>query len=293
MTRKKEENRIVLGSGKLYITELPNHLDTSLTSVASTFSFFAGMANEDNLLGLISGGAELEYTSNMLTVSDDKEIATKTVVTTEGVTLKGGIITWNGKVMEKLVATCRVTDDPILGYRQMKIGGLENDNGKVYALLFVHDDKADGDLYVFITGKNTAGIKMAFKKDAATTVDPTFTAEALDDTGTKLVILEQIPQSGLLTITSEAGTNNGTTKLTFSGNAPGTGESYAYKAAASGTLSIPAYLEAITVGSGNYTTWNGSADISTTNGYDILLVVKNADNKVVKAGIVTAVCKTA
>ena len=289
---KKDKERIRLGSGKLYITEVPNDLDTKLATTASTLTYFDAMATDANLLGLISGGAAFEYTNSTQKISDDLEKVTKTTLTTEDATLKSGIMTWNGETLEKLVETCRVQDDPILGYRQVKIGGLENANGKTYALLFVHEDKVDGNVYTFITGKNTAGLKMEYKKDAATVIDATFTAESLDSTGTKVVLLEQIPTSGVLTITSAEGSTTGKTKLTLT-NTLDTGESYVYKAGTAGSLSMPGYLDAVsTTGQGAYTAWDGSADISTTNGYDILLVVKNSAGKVVKAGIVTAVCKT-
>lgn len=288
---KKDKERIRLGSGKLYIVERDdNALSTALVSPAATLSYCESIATDENLLGLISGGAAIEYTKNAQTIKDDLEIVSKTVLNTEDVTLKSGVITWNGNTLTKICETARVTDDPILGLRQVLIGGIENADGKTYALVFVHEDKVDGNIYAVITGKNTAGFKLEFKKDAATVVDATFTAEALDNTGTKLAILEQIPQSGVLKVTSEAGSTNGKTKLTLT-NTLGTGESYAYKTAA--TLDMPAYLDAATVGAaaGNYTAWNGSDEITATTGNKLLLVVLNGDNKVVKAGVVTVTSK--
>ena len=117
-------------------------------------------------------------------------------------------------------------------------------------------------------------------------VDATFTAEALDNTGTKLVILEQIPQSGMLTVTSAEGSPSGKTSLTVT-NTLGTGESYAYKTAAS--VDMPAYLDSAASG---FTAWNGSDQITATTGHKLLLVVKNADSKIIKAGICTVTSKS-
>ena len=284
---KKDKERIRLGSGKLYIVE---RNDTALTAAladpAASVAYFEQIAIEANLLGLISGGAAIEYTKSTQTITDDLELVSKTVITTEGVTMQSGVITWNGNTLTKVCETCRVTDDPILGLRQILIGGLDNADGKTYVLLFVHDDKVDASVYVLITGKNTAGFKLEFKKDAATVVDATFTAQALDDTGTKLLIVEQIPQSGVLAITSAAGGTTGKTTLTVT-NTLGDGESYAYKTAASG-LSLPAYLSDGTTG---YTAWNGSDDISATTGHQMLVIVKNSAGKVVKAGLCTVTSK--
>ena len=238
VTVKKDKDRVILGSGKLYIAERDDTaLETALASPAATLAYCETLAIETNILGLISGGAAVDYTKSVQTITDDLELV-----------------------------------------------------GKTYVLLFVHEDKADGNVYVLITGKNTAGFKLEFKKEAATVIDATFTAEAMDNTGTKLVILEQIPQSGVLTITSAAGSTNGKTALTVT-NTLGTGETYAYKTAVS--LDMPAYLDAATVGAaaGNYTSWNGTDEITATTGNKLLLVVLKS-NKVIKAGICTVTSKS-
>ncbi|MBR6313212.1 MAG: hypothetical protein IKR49_01065 [Clostridia bacterium] len=289
---KKDKERIRLGSGKLYIAERDDAaLEAALVSPAAMLAYCETLAVKENILGLISGGAAVNYTKSVQTIADDLEKVSKTIITTESATLQSGIMTWNLDTLQKVCETARIDEDPILGLRRALIGGLDNADGKTYVLLFLHEDPADGNIWVLITGKNTSGFKLEFKKDAATVVDATFTAEALDDTGTKLAVMEQIPASGVLTITSAEGSQSGRTKLTLT-NTLSAGESYVYKAAAAGSLSLPGYLDAVsTTGQSAYTAWDGTADISTTNGYDILLVVKNADGKVVKAGIVTAVCK--
>lgn len=292
VTVKKDKDRVILGSGKLYIAERDDTaLETALASPAATLAYCETLAVETNILGLISGGAAVDYTKSVQTITDDLELVSKTVITTEAATLQSGILTWNLVALQKVCETARVDEDPILGLRRVKIGGLDNSDGKIYVLLFVHEDKVDGNVYVLLTGKNTAGFKLEFKKDAATIVDATFTAEAMDNTGTKLVILEQIPQSGVLAVTSEAGATNGKTALSLT-NTLGTGETYAYKTAAS--LDMPAYLDAATVGAaaGNYTAWDGTAEITATTGHKLLLVVLNSSNKVVKAGICTVTSKS-
>ena len=285
---KKDKDRIRLGSGKLFIAERDDAaLETALASPAATLAYCEALAVAANLLGLISGGAAVDYTKSVQEIKDDLEKVSKTVVTTESATLQSGIMTWNLETLQKVCETARIDEDPILGLRRALIGGISNADGKTYVLLFLHEDPADGNIWVLITGKNTSGFKLEFKKDAATVVDATFTAEALDDTGTKLVVMEQIPASGVLTVTSAAGTTTtGKTKLTVTGSTLGTGESYAYKTAAS--VDMPAYLDSASSG---YTAWNGTDEISATTGHKLLLVVKNADSKIIRAGICTVTSK--
>ena len=93
------EKKIVLGSGKLYATEFTDSVpDDEVLEV------------EDNILGLISGGATLTYEPEYYTASDDLGIAVKKMITQETVTLTSGIMTWNGKTLAKLCNTARITE---------------------------------------------------------------------------------------------------------------------------------------------------------------------------------------
>lgn len=87
-----------------------------------------------------------------------------------------------------------------------------------------------------------------------------------------------------ITVASAAGTTSGTTKLTLT-YTPGTGESYVYKI---GQTSAPAigYYEKPDY---TWTAWNGSADITATNGYKIAVASINGDGRAVAYGSATVV----
>lgn len=173
-------DKIVLGSGKLY------------TSVFSgTIPDDATLETESNLLGLIQGGATLEYKPKFYEVTDDLGLVQKTILTEEEVTMKSGILTWCGKTLAKLCATARVTE--AAGKRTVKIGGLANQDGKQYVIRFVHEDATDGDIRVTIVGNNQAGFSFKFLKDKETVVDAEFKAAPLDSEGTKIIYEEEIP----------------------------------------------------------------------------------------------------
>lgn len=277
---------IRLGSGKLYIAEHDDSAD--LSTDAGVIARIMDMEMPEKILGHISGGASVEYTKSTQTIKDDLELVSKTVITTEDVNLKSGVLTWNGTSLTYLCETCRVSDDPILGRRTIRIGGVENADGKVYDILFVHEDKKDGNVYVLISGKNTSGFKLDFKKDAATVIDATFTADALDETGTKLIIVEEIASEALLKVKSEEGTNAGNTKITVADTTLSDTESYAYKFTDMGYL--PCYLSD---GSNGYTKWDGKSEIAAESGKYIVVAVANAENKIIKAGAALVVAKAA
>ena len=174
--------RIVLGSGKLYVAEYTTTMPTKDT-----------LCVDANLLGYIQGGATLEYTPTNYTAKDDLGYAMKTIITDEEAVLKSGIMTFNGDVLKKLVATATVTDDSTNHLKVVKIGGIANNDGKKYAVGFHHEDSVDGDIWVLIAGKNQSGFSLAFAKDKETVIDAEFKAEAQDADGTLIQYIEEVP----------------------------------------------------------------------------------------------------
>lgn len=171
--------KIVLGSGKLYTTEFTGEIDDT------------DIETEDNLLGLIQGGATLEYKPSFYEAKDDLGLVRKTILTEEEATLKSGIMTWNGKTLEKLCSTATVTEAN--GKRTVKVGGIGKQDGKKHLLRFVHEDKADGDIRLTIVGNNQAGFSLAFQKDKETVIDAEYKAQPMDDEGTLIIYEEEIP----------------------------------------------------------------------------------------------------
>lgn len=168
--------KIVLGSGKLYCSEFTNTIPEDKT-----------LEVEDNILGLISGGATLSYEPEYYTASDDLGLAVKKMITSETVTLKSGIMTWNGNTLQKLCNTARVTTEG--NQTTVKIGGVGNYDGKKYVLRFVHSD-SEGTIRITIVGSNEAGFEVAFAKDEETVIDAEFLAFPMDDEGTLIIYSE-------------------------------------------------------------------------------------------------------
>lgn len=178
--KKRDAEVITLGSGDLMIKEydgttIPAYTDFNVTA---------------DLLGRIQGGATIEYSGEWYEAKDDTGKAVKTIITEEEALLKSGIITWNGKTLDKLCATARVTEADCI--RTVKIGGVGNNNGKSYALCFHHTDKADGDVWIVIRGVNQGGFSLAFAKDKETVIDAEFKCLPQDDEGTLIQYIEEI-----------------------------------------------------------------------------------------------------
>lgn len=177
---KRDKDVITLGSGKIYLAEFADAMPTVET-----------LCTPENLLGWIKGGASLEYTEETYEEKDDLGMVSKIITTTEEALLKCGLLTWNGKTLEVLIDRCKVTESE--GKRIVKIGGAENSKGKYYAICFLHEDKIDGNLWVMIKGRNTAGVTLTFAKDAGTVLEPEFKAMPHDEGGTLIELIEEIP----------------------------------------------------------------------------------------------------
>ena len=177
---KREKTNITLGSGKVYITEYTSDTTLSHSTICAT----------GNLLGYIKGGATLTYSEETYEEKDDLGLVSKIITTSEKATLKLGLLTWNGETLQKLIDRCGVTSAS--GTRTIKIGGAGNKQGKKWAVCFKHEDAVDGDVYVLICGRNTAGFTLTFASEAGTVIEPEFTAMPQDDNGTLITLIEDI-----------------------------------------------------------------------------------------------------
>lgn len=180
---KNEKEKIVLGSGIEYCMEFTGEIPADEL-----------IETEANRLGAIKGGATLNYKPSTYTEKDDTGKISKTVTTDEEVTYKLGLITFNAKVLDKLASTGTVTEETVGSKkrRTIKIGGVENDNGKKWLHRFVHKDDVDGDVRVTVVGTNKSGFSLAFAKDKGTTLEPEITAEPLDKEGHLIIYTEDV-----------------------------------------------------------------------------------------------------
>lgn len=179
--------RIVLGSGYLYISEF----DSKTKAIPTNEE----IEKDENLLGLIQGGAEVTYKPSYYEAKDDMGKVSKTILTEEEATLESGIMTWCGKTLEKLCETARVIEDKVKKIRTVKIGGVGNATGKKYVIHFVHKDETDGDIRVTIVGNNQAGFSFAFAKDKETVIDAEFKAAPQDKEGTLILYEEDMAET--------------------------------------------------------------------------------------------------
>ena len=177
---KRDKNTITLGSGKIYLQAF----STSMPTVDT-------LCQDENLLGYIKGGASLEYTEETYEEKDDLGYVSKIITTNEEAVLKCGLLTWNGATLAKLVDRCQTSEAS--GKRTTKIGGAGNAKGGYYAICFHHEDKTDGDLWILIKGRNTAGATLTFAADEGTVMEPEFKAMPHDDAGTLIELIEEIP----------------------------------------------------------------------------------------------------
>lgn len=177
---KRDKDTVTLGSGKIYLQTFSESMPT-----------VDALCVESNLLGYIKGGASLEYTQETYEEKDDLGYVSKIITTNEEAVLKCGLLTWNGTTLKKLLDRCSSTE--VSGKRTTKIGGAGNAQGGYYAICFHHEDKTDGDLWILIKGRNTAGATLTFATDAGTTVEPEFKALPHDSDGTLMELIEEIP----------------------------------------------------------------------------------------------------
>jgi hypothetical protein len=178
---KRTGDPITLGSGKLYFQEY--------TDTVPAFDAVKALCVAENRLALIKGGAALEYSQETYEEKDDLGLASKVITVKEEVKLKCGLLTWTGNTIGVLVDNSTVTE--AAGVRTTKIGGAGNKKGKYYVLVFHHEDPTDGDLWVVLVGRNSAGLALTFASESGSVLEAEFTAKPHDDDGTLVAVYEE------------------------------------------------------------------------------------------------------
>ncbi|MDL2250772.1 hypothetical protein LJC51_08975 [Lachnospiraceae bacterium OttesenSCG-928-J05] len=176
--------RIILGSADVYIVEFTGKYE-EIPDVKT-------ICVEANRMAYIQGGATIEYKPSFYEAKDDTAKIVKSIMTDEEVTLKTGIMTFNGNKFKYLSDTARVTE--VAGKRTVKIGGISNRKGSKYAICLHHTDAVDGDIYILVVGNNQAGFSLSFAKDKETVVDAEIKAHPMDGEGT-LIYYEELEPS--------------------------------------------------------------------------------------------------
>jgi len=197
--KKGTKEKVTLGSGKLYMSEFTGEFEKDFADILNR------LMTKENHVGWIKGGASIEYKPTYTTEKDDLGHIVKEILVEEEATLKSGLFTWNGNTLAKLTSTAEVTEETKNGttYRRLKIGGAGNDDGKQYAILFVHEDTVEGNCYLLVVGRNSAGFTITFAADSATVIDAEFTCKPHDDRGTLIEFVEEIDEEYQKTYTEE------------------------------------------------------------------------------------------
>ncbi len=199
MNKKGTKEKVTLGSGKLYMAEFTGGFPEKFDEILEL------IMTEENHAGWIKGGASIEYKPNMTVERDDLGHIIKEVLVDEEATFKSGLFTWNGNTIARLTSTAQITTETRgdKTYRRLKVGGAGNDDGKQYALLFVHEDPVEGNCYLLVVGRNSAGFTITFATDSATVIDAEFTCKPQDERGTLIQFVEEIDEEFQQTYTEE------------------------------------------------------------------------------------------
>ena len=179
---KRDKKTITIGSALPYIMPYTDTVPT-----------VEEICKDEYLLGYIKSGAAVEYSEEAYEEKDDLGRVSKIITVDEELLVKMGLITWNGTTLQYLIERCKTTE--AAGKRITKIGGAGNAQGKYYAVCLHHKDPVDGDLWVLIVGRNTAGATLTLAKDEGTLLEPEFKAMPQDEDGTLCQLIEAIPVS--------------------------------------------------------------------------------------------------
>ena len=179
---------IVLGSGTLYVAAYE-----AGTGIPADAAFEI----DTNKLGLIKGGASLEYKPTEYEVFDDTYAVHERFVISEEVSFKSGVLTWNLETLANLVATGSYTDTAATKTRELKIGGVGARKMDKYVIRFVHNYNDAGANKFRLTMVATAsnGFSLAFAPDKETVIDAEFKAIAHGEDHVQLILADSYAEA--------------------------------------------------------------------------------------------------
>lgn len=168
------KNSIILGSGDLYITAFNDK--TGIPDDAT-------IEVDANNMGRIKGGASLEYKPTIYEVKDDTGYCVKRFITSEEVSFKSGVLTWDLQNMGKIAGGGTYVDGVLT------IGGKAGGGLTPYIIRFVH--KGDNStLRITLVGTTENGFSLNFNPDKETVIDAEFTGMKYNDNGNMVIIAE-------------------------------------------------------------------------------------------------------
>lgn len=174
--------QIVLGSGELYVA--PFDADSGIPDDAV-------LEVDTNQMGLIKGGASVEYKPTEYEIFDDAYQVHNRYIVSEEVTFKSGVLTWNVGTLKNLIAKGVYTDDTTEGKRTLKLGGKAARIMDEYVVRFVHTYSDGKKLRITLVATASNGFTLAFAPDKETVIDAEFKAKAHDADGVQLIIEDE------------------------------------------------------------------------------------------------------
>ena len=143
-------NNVTLGSGYIYVVELP------ATGVIPADSAIEIAGNQ---FGYTKGGATLAYETDFAEITDDNGQIKESFLNTDSATFKCGAFMGSAADIVKICPTATATTAD--GVTTVKLGGVSNDDNKKYIVRFKHKTEP---LRVTIVGKNTDGFEFWLSK---------------------------------------------------------------------------------------------------------------------------------
>lgn len=200
----KPKRQTYYGSGTVYEFNIPADF-TMPTTAAAIKTFVETYATENNQIGFLKGGFELEVTTENLQDQSDLGEMKIDVITKEEAALNFSLFNSNGETLSRLYPTATTTDGVTV------VGGLANASQTDHVILFVSANKnGDDEQTVFIAeGKNTEGFTINWNPDSVEPFACNYSVVPFNTNG-NLFVISDIANLPSLPIASAAGTGGET-----------------------------------------------------------------------------------
>jgi len=148
------------GSGSIYEIEYDESAVTIPTTQTAVKSFAETYGIEDNQIGYLKGGFQVQLDATKLEDQSDLGEMKVSLITKEEGKMIFKLFNANGATISRLYPTAKTTDGITV------VGGLKGTEQKEHIILFIAADEAEGKTVFIAVGKNTTGFTLNWNPDS-------------------------------------------------------------------------------------------------------------------------------
>ena len=181
---QKVTHKTFYGSGSIYEIEFDKESIVIPVTQAAVLAFIEAYCTEENQIGYLKNGLQVEVTTNTLEDQSDLGEMKISLITKETAVMNFALFNANGATISRLYPTAKTKDGITV------VGGLKGTVQKEHVLIFVAADESEGKTAVIAVGKNTSGFTLNWNPESVEPMSCKYSIVPYNTDGNFLVVAD-------------------------------------------------------------------------------------------------------